>query len=45
MLLLLDDSFAAEDEEFTGDVEFDYIPASQQQVRREVSALMVSQRY
>ena len=45
MLLFLDDFFTAEDEEFTGDVEFDYIPASQQQVRREVSALMVNQRY
>ena len=36
MILLLDDSFTAEDEEFTDDVGFDYIPASQEQVWREV---------
>ncbi|HID37601.1 MAG TPA: VWA domain-containing protein, partial [Ghiorsea sp.] len=34
-----DNRYVWEFEEFTGDVEFDYVPASQQQVRREVSAL------
>ena len=37
-----DNRYVWEFEEFTGDVEFDYIPASQQQVRREVSALMMA---
>ena len=37
-----DNRYVWEFEEFTGDVEFDYVPASQQQVRREVSALMMA---
>ncbi len=37
-----DNRYIWEFEEFTGDVEFDYLPASQKQVRREVSALMMA---
>ena len=37
-----DNRYVWEFEELTGDVEFDYVPASQQQVRREVSALMMA---
>lgn len=37
-----DNRYIWEFAELTGDVEFDYVPASQQQVRREVSALMMA---
>ncbi|WP_299881257.1 nitric oxide reductase activation protein NorD [uncultured Cocleimonas sp.] len=37
-----DNRYVWEFEEFTGDAELEYIPASQHQVRREVSALMMA---